>query len=258
MKYVITVKANEVCATICSINLASNGDIHIEEEPSKYYREDPGSYKTDEEFIYYRTTIHCSRSSCGNLITNKKKFIGNKDERRLTHFTLAVKNGNFAFVYAKLLNDDYRFHSKYEKYKNINFGEIDERKFSLIYGVFVSARDSKFKWYDGTGVLNYIELPIGDFKLVVTWTFLEAPSIPLGWRVTNTTTDPKYVKDVAERRHIEAVMLGMEFEEVACQFPKITYNLLNNRIMLTGENGLRLSKCGTKVAEEYAPLPDWW
>jgi hypothetical protein len=191
----LTIETASTIRKLATFNLIETGDIEIDFKAAAWHREDPNSIDRSAKIIAEQLSIHRSQqSTIGNQIT-RTRFLEVGEPRRFVQFTKALKtNNNFAPVYYRIfpllnnpeaeIDDGLR--------QTLHLGSIDERYFSLIAGVYVANRDRDFGSVPLRLRCKMQQRSLGDFNLVILYSFLSFPAAPDG-----TAAFPKSSRDDA-------------------------------------------------------------
>jgi hypothetical protein len=155
----------------------------------------PFAHTDKAPIIEQRFTIHPSLKSADgmNLIKHTLVF-GNGETYSATHYTTALKTGTGAAHLFTRCFPDMR-PEKYEapaEEKNISLGSYDPEKFMLVVSFSVCAKHCKFLSGEGRG-FTVREINIGDYKLIVFWSFLTFNSVSDGYLLHTVTLPPEKV-----------------------------------------------------------------
>lgn len=164
---------------LLSLAVRTNGDLILDVKPAPFHRPDPASTKLEQRVISQRASVHKSpRALNGNLMTFTTA-LSDAPPIRTQSFTTAIKAANSAFapIYfrrfpALAAQDDTIDDGTVE---SISLGELDERLFNLIIGVYIGRSDREFVCdFDP---IDIFQTRCGDFNVVILATFLTFPAI---------------------------------------------------------------------------------
>jgi hypothetical protein len=182
LETVFTIFADGHPRKLFRIQQRSSGDLTIIITDANY-QSVPGSFRVekDNKIVDTHQSIHKSPKIPENVL---KLTVKNEDNSKIEAFnyTKAIKQNNkIAFLHARrcqsLLYDRYIYRGKAEKL--FSLGSCDFRQYQMIYAVGVASADFHFELY-GHLDFSYKAKIVGEFKIIILWTFFIQPSNSTG------------------------------------------------------------------------------
>jgi hypothetical protein len=147
------------------------------------YQSVPGSFRVekDNKIVNTHQSIHKSPKIPENVL---KLTVKTEDDSKTEAFnyTKAIKQNNkIGFLHARrcqsLLDERYIYRGKAEKL--FSLGSCEFRQYQMIYTVGVASADFHFELY-GHVDFSYKTKIVGEFKIIILWTFFIQPSNSTG------------------------------------------------------------------------------
>lgn len=232
-----TIEVDGIARKILSVSLQKTGLI-FDLKPALWHRPAPGKGAVDGSIEYSRATFHHSRDSpTGNLITKTTPSSGGLS--RKTQFTLALKSTNrFAEIYGRRLPDlSEGWPESNGGPSDVSLGKLNPQSFNLVVCVFVGNADRPFSLHNDPVLeygINVNERTLGDYKVLILYSFYEQPSIDHGTSTFLWTTKPENLPASAIREN-DYIMNGFNEYEVRERFFLLEHQFKLDYLELTGK-----------------------
>lgn len=163
---------------ILSVGERKSGDLVLSLRPGHTLRP-PGRPLNRQgphlPILEHRYSVHKSPDSNGLNTIKQTMELANGQVRALYNFTAAIKRNNlFAPILARrcshFFGRAYDFNPK--RGRNFVLAQIDASRFSLVFAVFVGAKDRLFALPYVPTNFQVAQLPLSEFRLVIIWSFL--------------------------------------------------------------------------------------
>lgn len=230
-----TIEVDGCARKILSVSLRKTGLI-FDLKPALFHRPADGKSAVDGRIEYSKATFHHSlESPTGNLIT--KTTVGSSGNNRQTQFTRALKStNNFAEIFGRRLPDLSKgWPVSNGERSDVSLGKLDPVFFNLVICVFVGNADRKFSLHNDPVLeygINVNEQTIGNYKIIILYSFYEQPSIDHGTSTFLWTTKPENLQDISIREN-NCIMNGFNDYEVRERFFSLEHKFKRNYLELT-------------------------
>lgn len=204
--------------------------------------EDEGSSSHRKVVQMQKYSIHPSVLSPEMTDKNMiKHFIEAEDEKPSSvHFTRAIKATKkltplFFKQCPELLVDRYDIDDSEGPLRSLC--AYDPRVTTLFYGVFVGSRDTDMRRYNKLmqhKAIKFYTFVVGEYRLVILYSFLTMPSLNTGCLNHIITSDPRNIDDEEFKKLTLKIMDGMDADELL--------NMAEYRFNALRENTVRLHK----------------
>lgn len=208
-----TIRAGDQERILFYLHESSNKDVILTLRSGEYFGDGPHA---KNEILEQRYSIHRStKSSNYNTIIQTLALRAGRGHIT-SHVTDAIKkHTGFAMIFSRRspwLDTSHFQAVESEKGAIATLGIYEPDKFTLVYSVFIGARDREFLLQAPTDA-NIHQRTFGFIRVVILWSFLPLPSWAEGYIAHNQTFRPEITLDPDEQEKLRSMMTGCSESE---------------------------------------------